>query len=165
MNANVARSVCLLLVCGVPVTAQVAVVPTHDQKALLSSKDPRLAQNKKLVYDFWRIVLEAGHVEAVDQFISEGYIQHNPNVATGKQGLVAYIKRWVKPTPIADVARSPLISITAEGDLVVVSEVLIVSAPKAPGGHYTTTSFDMFRIEGDKIVEHWDSESLDPPPS
>ena len=32
----------------------------EDQQALLTSPDPQLAANKKLVYDMYRIVLQAG---------------------------------------------------------------------------------------------------------
>jgi hypothetical protein len=34
----------------------------QSQKSMLYSKDPQLAKNKKLVYDFWREVLEGGHL-------------------------------------------------------------------------------------------------------
>jgi predicted SnoaL-like aldol condensation-catalyzing enzyme len=45
---------------------------------------------------------------------------------------------------------------TAEGDLVVLSFVRELADPKDPAKKYTTTWFDMFRIEGGKIAEHWD---------
>ena len=38
--------------------AQLPVVPLANQKTLLQSNDPKLAANKKLVYDCWREVLE-----------------------------------------------------------------------------------------------------------
>lgn len=42
---------------------------------------------------------------------------------------------------------------TAEGDLVVLSFVRELADPKDPAKKYTTTWFDMSRIEGSKIVE------------
>ena len=41
------------------------------------------AANKRLVYDFWREVLEAGHVSEVDKYVLESYVQHNPTFRTG----------------------------------------------------------------------------------
>lgn len=50
---------------------------------MLVSPDPKLAANKRLVYDFWREVLEAGHVSEVDKYVVESYVQHNPTFRTG----------------------------------------------------------------------------------
>jgi len=50
---------------------------------MLVSPDPKLAANKRLVYDFWREVLEAGHVSEVDKYVLESYVQHNPTFRTG----------------------------------------------------------------------------------
>src|ERR1700755_3359176 len=81
--------------------AQAGVPPTAapDQAALLQSSDPKLVANKKLVFDMWRAIIQAAHVELAPQYFTEGYIQHNPNVATGRDAMVAYMKqtRPVKP--------------------------------------------------------------------
>jgi predicted SnoaL-like aldol condensation-catalyzing enzyme len=49
------------------------------------------------------------------------------------------------------------VAIVAEGDLVVISFVRELPEPGNPSKKYTSTSFDMFRIENNRIVEHWDS--------
>ena len=46
-----------------PVSAQVPVTVSPDQQALIQSDDPQLADNKKLVFDFWREVLQARNME------------------------------------------------------------------------------------------------------
>lgn len=56
----------------------------------------------------------------------------------------------------ADYLASPLVSIVAEGDLVVLSFVREGVDPKDASKTYTTTWFDMFRIESGKIAKHWD---------
>ena len=38
-------------------------VVSQDHAALLASDDPRLAANKQLVYDMYRIVLQGGHCD------------------------------------------------------------------------------------------------------
>jgi len=50
--------------------AQVPPQPTADQLAMLKSSDPQLARNKRLVFDFWRIVYEAGHLDAAPRYIA-----------------------------------------------------------------------------------------------
>jgi predicted SnoaL-like aldol condensation-catalyzing enzyme len=137
--------------------AQVAVVPQVNHELLLAAADTRLAANKRLVYDFWREVFEVGHMELADKYLAESYLQHNPNVATGRAGFVDAFSKWVKPKPIEDKIKAPMVAITAEGDLVILSFVREGSDPKDATKKYTTTWFDMFRIEGGKIAEHWDA--------
>jgi predicted SnoaL-like aldol condensation-catalyzing enzyme len=136
--------------------AQLPVTPAPDHVALLSSPDPRLAQNKRLVYDFWREVFEAGHLELAGKYMAESYLQHNPNVPTGRAAFVEFFGQFKKPGPIQPKVSAPLVSITADGDLVVLGFVRELPDPKEPGRKYTTTWFDMFRIADGKIVEHWD---------
>jgi predicted SnoaL-like aldol condensation-catalyzing enzyme len=129
----------------------------QSQKTMLSSNDPQLAKNKKLVYDFWRSVLEGGHLELAPQYMLETYIQHNPNVPTGRQGFIDFFSKFAKARPIVDTIQSPLIAIVAEDDRVVLSFKEVHPDPKDPTKRYTTTSFEMLRIENGKIAEHWDS--------
>ena len=136
--------------------AQLPVVPLANQKILLQSNDPKLAANKKLVYDCWREILEAGHLELVDKYLAENYMQHNPNVATGRKGFVELFSKFAKPQPIVDTIKSPVVAIVAEGDLVVISFASKLPEPTDSTKTYTTTWFDMFRIEDGKLAEHWD---------
>ena len=144
-----------LLACGVA-GAQVPVLPASDQEALLASADPRLAANKRLAFDFWREVLEAGHLELADRYLAEGYIQHNPNVPSGRAGFVTFFSRFAKPRAVQPRIAAPLVSVVAEGDRVVLSFVQETHDPKDAAKKATTTWFDMFRIEGGRIAEHWD---------
>src|SRR4030095_1094184 len=110
-----------LLVMGITgwAFAQATPMIIPDQKTMLLSPDPKLAANKKLVYDFWREVLEAGHLDLAPQFMTETYIQHNPNVPTGRQGFIDFFSKFRKPQPIVDSIKGPLIAIVAEDNLVV----------------------------------------------
>jgi predicted SnoaL-like aldol condensation-catalyzing enzyme len=137
--------------------AQVETVQTTGQKTWLYSEDPKLSHNKKIVYDFWREILESGHIDLASRYLTETYIQHNPNVPSGRQGFVDLFKNS-QPQPIVDSIRSPLIAIVAEGNLVVLVFTIELPDPNDPSKKYSTSSFDMFRIEGDKIAEHWDGE-------
>jgi predicted SnoaL-like aldol condensation-catalyzing enzyme len=136
--------------------AQVAVSAGADQARMLASADPQLAANKRLVYDFWREVFEGGHMELVDKYLAESYIQHNPNVPTGRAGFVEVFSRFRKPVPIEAQIKAPVVAIVAEGDLVVLSFARENVDPKDATRKYSTTWFDMFRLDGGKIAEHWD---------
>lgn len=136
--------------------AQMPVTPAPDQQVLLQSDNSKLEANKKLVYGFWREVFEGGHLDKADQYLSEDYIQHNPNVPTGRDGFVNFFAQYSQPKPIRDEISGPLVSVVAERDMVILSFVREHQDPNEAGKTYTTTWFDMFRIENGKIVEHWD---------
>ena len=136
--------------------AQEKVIASNDHQALLASPNPKLAANKKLVYDFWREVFEAGHMELAPKYMTESYIQHNPNLTTGRDAFVKFFSAFKKPQTIADKITMPLVNIVAEGDIVILSFVSEQKDPQDPTKTYTTTWFDMFRIEDGKVAEHWD---------
>jgi predicted SnoaL-like aldol condensation-catalyzing enzyme len=149
--------------CGcLAAQAQVPPTPAADQSVLLQSKDPKLAANKKLVYDMWRELLEGGHVEVAEKYLTEGYIQHNPSIATGRAAVVEYFSKSRKPLPIEPKIKGKLINIVAEGDIVVLTFVREYPDPKDPTKKYATTWVDMFRVENGKIAEHWDSALKQP---
>jgi len=150
--------IAMVAVLILPILAYTQIPPTPhpNQQELLESDDPGLAANKKLVYDMWRIVLEARHVDQAEEYMREDYIQHNPSVPTGRAAFVEFFSQ-MEPQPIQPTIQRPLISMVAEGDMVVLSFVHEVEDPDNPGETYKTTWFDMFRIENGKIAEHWDS--------
>jgi predicted SnoaL-like aldol condensation-catalyzing enzyme len=136
--------------------AQLPVIPLANQKSLLQSNDPKLAANKRLVYDCWREVVEAGHLELADKYLAESYMQHNPNVPTGRKGFVELFSKFAKPQTIVDTIKATVVAIIAEGDLVVISFAAKLPEPTDSTKTYTTTWFDMFRVEDGKLAEHWD---------
>jgi predicted SnoaL-like aldol condensation-catalyzing enzyme len=135
------------------VTASPPSVPT-DHAPLLASADPRLAANKRLVYDMYRIVLQAGLAGRAGEFIGEDYIQHNPLAAQGLAGVQDYIRATRPERDILPTLELPMINIMAEGDFVTIAFVRPETGPD--GATYYSTWFDMFRIQDGKIAEHWD---------
>ena len=125
-----------------------------DHEALLASPDPRLAANKRLVYDMYRIVLQAGLADRAGEFISDGYVQHHPNAGQGLEGVQDYIRKTRPERPILDRLELPLIQLIAEGDYVMTS--FVRPEKDANGETYYSTWFDLYRIENGKIAEHWD---------
>ena len=154
---------CWISMACVSVThAQVPPTPAPDQAALLKSPDPQLAANKKLVFDMWRAIIQGAHTELAPKYFTKDYIQHNPNVATGRDAMVAYMKATRPVRPIDPTITFPVIAIMAEGDLVMVATVSHTPDPQAPDQKVAGTHFDLFRIENGKIAEHWDSVAKDP---
>lgn len=138
------------------VDAQTPVTANTDHAAMLAHADPRLAANKRLVYDFWREVFEAAHMDLAEKYMLESYIQHNPNVPDGRAAFVSFFSKIRQPKPIAPRVAAPLVAILADRDLVTLVFVRELPEPSDATRKYTTTWFDMFRLQDGKIAEHWD---------
>ena len=112
----------LLALAAVEARAQDPVVGAPDADALFHSPDPKLDRNKQAAYHIEKDLLEAGHWEMADQWLTERYIQHNPNAASGRAGVVDYFTKVLKvaPKPIAAKLARPVVAVIAEGDYVIV---------------------------------------------
>jgi predicted SnoaL-like aldol condensation-catalyzing enzyme len=129
-----------------------------DHESMLRSADPQLARNKRLLYDFWRIVVEAGHLDQAEKYTTEDYIQHNPNFASGRKALVDMFAANKRPKlPIEARVKTPIVALVAEGDIVMISFVREFAEPKDPTKKYTTTGITFFRVRDGKLSEHWDT--------
>jgi len=151
----------VLLDVGVA-SAQAPVVGTRDSDALFHSSDPKLNANKQVAYHVVKDILEAGNIEAIDKYLTERYIQHNPNIPSGREELRKSLGMR-KPKPISERLAARVVSVVAEGDYVVVGTVHQLPDPEHPGKTYTTTHFDMWRMQDGKADEHWDGAALGPP--
>ena len=138
--------------------AQEPVTGAADAEALFTSPDPRLHLNKQAAYHIVRDLLEAGHWELADQWLTERYIQHNPNAASGRAAVVEFFTKVLKvqPKPIPDRLRQKVVAVLAEGDYVVVITPRVVKDANDPTRTYTTGWFDMWRFIDGKADEHWD---------
>lgn len=143
--------------------AQEAVRPVADAEALFTSPDPRLHANKQLVYRIVRELLEAGQWDRADCCLSERYLQHNPNAASGRAGVVHFFVNVLKvqPKPLPARIQTPIAAVIAEGDLVTVMYPRTVNGPQ---GAYSTTWYDTWRIVDGKADEHWDPALKGPAP-
>lgn len=143
--------------------AQERVVGVKDPDALFHSSDRKLDASKQVVYHIFKEILEGNDGAAIDKYMTARYLQHNPNIPSGHEGLRKVLSMGT-PTPVSDRLATQVVSVVAEGDFVVVSSVQELPDPKNPGKTYTTTHFDMWRIQDGKADEHWDEAQLGPPP-
>jgi predicted SnoaL-like aldol condensation-catalyzing enzyme len=157
--AAIAALLCLALGSAAAHAAQPTpkVLTPAEQRAALESDDPRLARNKRHVFDFWRIVYEGGHVDQAEKYMAPEYIQHNPNLPSGRQTFVDFFRKQRPAKPVADHMKMPVIAILAERDLVSVFSARKVRDRANPDHVYYITWFDMFRIDANGLIaEHWD---------
>ena len=142
--------------------AQDAVTAAKNPDALFSSKDPILHKNKQAAYHIVKDLLEANHWEMADKYLTERYIQHNPNAGNGRKAVIDFFTKIlkVKPTPIPQKMKTKVVSVVAEGDLVTVAFVKEEKYPGDPSKTYTTTWFDQWRLVDGKADEHWDGALL-----
>jgi predicted SnoaL-like aldol condensation-catalyzing enzyme len=158
MPRHLMLAVAALMLTGGVARAQEVVVGAPDAEALFHSSDPKLDRNKQAAYHIERELLEAGHWEMADQWLTERYIQHNPNAASGRAGVIEFFTKVLKvqPKPIPAKLSKPVVAVVAEGDYVVVITPRTLKDPKDAAKSYSTSWFDMWRFVDGKADEHWD---------
>jgi predicted SnoaL-like aldol condensation-catalyzing enzyme len=137
--------------------SQTPVTPNPDHEQLLKSSSSLLAKNKRLVYDFWREVFEAGQWTLAGKYLAADLVQHNPNIQNGRQAFIDYYQPVMKTRPVLDRVQAPLVHILAEDDKVVLTIARELVDPGDPTKKSSSTWFEIFRISNGLIVEHWDS--------
>lgn len=104
--------------------------------------------NKKIVKDFVEAILLRGEMSQLGDFVEgDNYTQHNSAIADGLSGLGAALEAMAKQGVSMEYAT--IHRVVGEGNF-----VLAASEGKFAGEH--TAFYDLFRVEGGKIVEHWD---------
>ena len=87
--------------------------------------------------------------DAARELLAPDYIQHNPNVPTGAEAIIGFLPALKEGGFEATTHR-----VISEGDLVVTHNTFNNTQLL---GAETLVSFDVFRVENGKVVEHWDN--------
>jgi predicted SnoaL-like aldol condensation-catalyzing enzyme len=114
----------------------------------LTARTRQELANLRLVRRIYAEVLGPIDSGAVDALFDPGYIQHNPNAATGSQGLKEMLDRAKVKYPHAEHRVKRML---VDGDLVA-AHVHVIFHPGDAG----FAVVDIFRIVKGRIAEHWD---------
>jgi predicted SnoaL-like aldol condensation-catalyzing enzyme len=139
------------------IVALATVTTTGTPLTARAETPAQLEANKKLVLEFWHTVFDGQDVAKAKLYLAPEYRQHNPNVASGLKGFEDFFgAMWPKPKAAADVKPTQFDVVLAEGNLVQVMFKRPRPEVDDPGKTYMSFWFDLFRVRGGKIVEHWD---------
>jgi len=86
--------------------------------------------------------------KAFETWVDPGYIQHNPMAQTGRQAAIDFLEPFFAQHP--DISYS-IKRIIADGNLVAVHSHGVFTA-----GDPGIAVVDIVRVEGCRVVEHWD---------
>ncbi len=105
--------------------------------------------NQEKALDFWNRYFNLHDETAIDEYLKEPYIQHNPNVPDG----VEAFRNEFHDRFYTDMKESSTIvkRVSSRNNLVFIHNILKRSPTVK--GH---AAVDIFRFENGKIVEHWD---------
>lgn len=101
--------------------------------------------NKEVVLNFYEEVFNGWDVQAIDTYLKEDYIQHNPNVADGRNGFKVFAEKFLSMKPHMDIAQC-----VEENDMVFVFFKCTL------GNGSVNKVCDIYRLEDGKLAEHWD---------
>ncbi len=108
-----------------------------------------LDQNKQNAIAFYQTAYEGQPRKAIEQYVGNNYVQHNPLVGDGKEPFITYFEKMAKEYPEKNIV---FVRSVAEGNLV----ALHTHQTWPDDVEYVTMDFFRFDDNG-KIVEHWDS--------
>jgi predicted SnoaL-like aldol condensation-catalyzing enzyme len=122
----------------------IPVTPHWSQSS--NAKEERENYNKNRVLSFMKELFGDKDVNAIDRYVAEKYVQHNPTVRDGKRAFKAAATEWFAGAPkeSLDIRR-----VAADDDMVWVHW-------RAVEGNDTQAVVDIFRVDKGMIAEHWD---------
>src|SRR3954469_10256992 len=94
------------------------VLPAKDPEALFVSKDPKLNRNKQAALHIMKDLLESHRWSEADKWLTQKYIQHNPQAASGLPGVITFFTQVLRqqPLPLQNPTKLQIVAVQAEGD-------------------------------------------------
>jgi predicted SnoaL-like aldol condensation-catalyzing enzyme len=144
----VTTRLCRRIAGALAVAAALAVITGCGQQSSPARESSALEENKRIATEFYDAAINRKDFEAAAQYLGSEYTQHNPTAADGPEGLRGFIDFLKARYPEQ---RGEIKRVIAEGDLVVL-HVHSTRGDGTPG----RAIVDIFRVDGGKVVEHWD---------
>jgi predicted SnoaL-like aldol condensation-catalyzing enzyme len=165
MKMRAVLLVVALCMAGAALPAQEPVVGVKDPESLFKDKDPKLNKNKQAALHIMRELLQCHQWDRAGEWLTEAYHQHNPNAASGREGVVTYFTKVLNQKPIdkCDKLTTEIVAVMADGDYVTVLTPRKYPDPRTPGKEYYTSWFDTWRFVNGKADEHWDPAQITAP--
>lgn len=113
-----------------------------------SAADCRLTPKEVVTRFLTRFYVDKKVREAFETWVDPGYVQHNPMAATGRDAAISFLEPFFAQHP--DIHYS-IARIIADGNLVAVH-----SHGKFGPDDRGVAVVDILRVEGCKVMEHWD---------
>ena len=134
-----------------------------DYDAVKFNLSPQEQKNLETANVEFKDILQYGHVELAEKVMASGYIQHNPNVPTGRAGFVDFFSKIRKPEPIKpEWKNKPTLTIVS-GPYAFYLFKRTEKDPDDPNKTYPAYWFDLVRVENGMVQEHWDAAMKNPP--
>lgn len=156
----------LLVLTSLPLLAQEPVVGVADPESLFVDSDPVLHRNKQATFHIMKELLQCGQWDRAGEWLTDQYLQHNPQAASGLAGVVYFFTEVLKVPRdgVCDEFTQEIVAVIAEDDYVTVLWPRRYVHPENAGQIYSTTWFDTWRFVDGKADEHWDPANLSPGP-
>ena len=113
-----------------------------------SAADCRLTPKEVVTRFMTRFYVDKKVREAFETWVDPGYVQHNPMAATGRDAAISFLEPFFAQHP--DIHYS-IARVIADGNLVAVH-----SHGKFAADDRGVAVVDILRVEGCKVMEHWD---------
>src|SRR4051812_4956191 len=108
----------------------------------------KLEDNKKLVTDFYQSLYGDKDSTAIDKYVADNVIEHNPMLQDGKEWLKNSLRPFLA-NPHIDKTKVDIKQTAADGD-----KVWLLVRDVAPNGK-EFARVNIFRVENGKIAEAW----------
>lgn len=105
-------------------------------------------KNKEVIKKFYQEFFNDHIVESADKYVKEDYVQHNPGVEQGREGLkTAFAQKFIEHPEFA-----------LDIKMLIAEENMIAVYLKNvdPQGDTRCRVVDIYRLEDGMLAEHWD---------
>ncbi|MCD1117605.1 nuclear transport factor 2 family protein [Chryseobacterium turcicum] len=105
-------------------------------------------KNKQIAITAYQRIFGDLDITGVDEFMSKDFIQHNPSTPDGQEGVKSLVQMLISQGVAAQ--KIEFKHICVEDDI-----VFLHSRYEMAGKEWRF--IDIYRLENDKLVEHWDA--------